>query len=74
MNNNKIQSIHMLKMFSDLRNLKLKFESFSCKVFEGNGHDYDFINSFAILNLYPKVMIVIQLRAMAFLWRHTSTD
>ena len=72
--NNKVQSDTYVKNVSDLGNLKLKFESFSCKVFEGNGHDYDFINSFAnFKSNLPKVMIAntIKGNGVSFM-EHTS--
>ena len=51
----------------------MKFESFSCKVFEGNGHDYDFINSFAnFKSNLPKVMIANTIKGNGVFMEHTS--
>ena len=72
--NNKVQSDTFVKNVSDLGNLKLKFESFDCKVFEGSGHDFNFINSFSNSKSdIPNVMIAntIKGKGISFM-EHTS--
>ena len=73
---NKIQSDTYVNQVSDLGNLKKKFESFNCSVYEGDGHDLSFINDFLLENSdNPKVMIAntIKGKGVSFM-EHTSMD
>ena len=73
---NKIQSDTYVNQVSDLGNLKKKFESFNCTVYEGDGHDLSFINDFLLENSdNPKVMIAntIKGKGVSFM-EHTSMD
>lgn len=73
---NKIQSDTYVNQVSDLGNLKKKFESFNCTVYEGDGHDLSFINDFLLDNSdNPKVMIAntIKGKGVSFM-EHTSMD
>lgn len=73
---NKVQSDTYVKDVSDLGNLNNKFKSFDCNVFEGDGHDLNFIDNFVIKNSEsPKVMIAhtIKGKGVSFM-EHTSMN
>lgn len=73
---NKVQSDTYVKDVSDLGNLNMKFESFGCEVFDGDGHDLNFINQFLSKNsTKPKTMIAhtIKGKGVSFM-EHTSME